>query len=145
VGKIEDAQLFKKEERKLEEQGCSAHIKFVGELKIDRLAEYYERAWIMVHPSHTEAFPRVLVEAMNFGLPCIATRVGGVSEIIEDRVNGFTVEVGDVVQMARCAVELLENSQLRHELSKNALATYTERFSNKVMAEKVMNVIESNW
>lgn len=66
---------------------------------------------VFVLPSLTEALPTVLAEAMAARLPIIATRVGGVPEMIKDGQNGLVVEPQDVEALARAAIHLFSNPQ----------------------------------
>ena len=66
---------------------------------------------LMIMPSELESFGLAALEAMACKVPTIATRVGGVSELIEDGVTGRLFAVGDVAAMAAAAVELLSDHE----------------------------------
>ena len=68
--------------------------------------------------SFSEACPMVVIEAMAAGLPIIATKVGGVPELVSD--NGFLVESGDVEEFATSMVKLIEDNALFRNISKNS-------------------------
>ncbi len=69
-----------------------ARVAFVGPLGHDHLPSVLKACDIYVQPSRWEGFPLVVLEAMAAGLPVIATRVGGISEAVEDGVTGILVE-----------------------------------------------------
>jgi glycosyltransferase involved in cell wall biosynthesis len=63
----------------------------------------------MLMPSEMESFGLAALEAMACRVPAIATRVGGVSELINDGINGLLFEVGDVDSMSEAAIALLND------------------------------------
>jgi len=74
---------------------------------------------IFVLSSLGEGFPNVLLEAMAAGLPIVATKVGGVPEIVTDRENGFLVEPRNSPQLAEKILFLLQNEDVRKQFSAN--------------------------
>lgn len=71
-------------------------VEFTGFLERDELVRVYSSADLFVLPTHSEAFGQVFTEAMAMGLPVLATRVGGIPEIVKDGEHGWLVEPGDV-------------------------------------------------
>lgn len=71
-------------------------VEFHPPVESAALQRYYETADIISLPSWREGVPMVLLEGMAFGLPPVATTVGGIPELIEDGVSGLLVEPGDV-------------------------------------------------
>jgi N-acetyl-alpha-D-glucosaminyl L-malate synthase BshA len=86
-------------------KGLQRRVEFLG--KQDRVHELLPVADLMLMPSQLESFGLAALEAMACKVPTIATRVGGVSELIEDGVTGRLFAVGDVDAMAAGALELL--------------------------------------
>jgi glycosyltransferase involved in cell wall biosynthesis len=85
---------------------------------------------IIVHSaSEPEPFGRVIVEGMAAGCPVIATRAGGVLDIIEDNLNGLLVPPKDEQAMARAMVHLLRNRVYARELEARAREDVIKRFS----------------
>jgi N-acetyl-alpha-D-glucosaminyl L-malate synthase BshA len=76
-----------------------------------------------------ESFGLVALEAMSCGVPVIATRVGGMVEVIEDGVSGFLIDPGDVAGMSKLAVELERDPQRRQRVGEAGRRTASERFA----------------
>lgn len=77
---------------------------------------------VVVLPSYGEALPLVILEAMRASRPVVATRVGGVPELVEEGGNGFLVEPGDHGGMAAVVSHLLERPELRKALGEAGYA-----------------------
>jgi glycosyltransferase involved in cell wall biosynthesis len=93
---------------------------FLGYVDYERINYLYAYADIFVLPSLTESFPLVLLEAMASGVPVIASRVGGVPEMIEHLSNGVLVEPRNPHALADSIELLLDKPALRKKLSKKA-------------------------
>lgn len=99
----------------------SKNIHFIEWQKNDDLKLYYKKANIIIIPSICpENFPTVCLEAMSIGRPIIGTRVGGIPEIIDDKVNGYLVKPKDSGQIAEKVIKLLLDKNLLKFMSKNA-------------------------
>jgi len=142
VGRIEDMNLYARCRRLLEQNGCGDLVRFHGGQSRVVIDEYYAKAHIFVHPSHTEAFPRVLVEAMNHSLPCVTTNAGGSAEAVQEGVTGYIVGVGDYQAMADRAGRLLTDPEIYAAFSTNAHKRYRTLFTRQAMAGRVLRVID---
>jgi glycosyltransferase involved in cell wall biosynthesis len=83
----------------------------------------------MLLPSELESFGLAALEAMACEVPTVATRVGGLPEVIEDGKTGFLAEVGDVETMARQAIDILGDETRLREMGRRARKSAEERFS----------------
>jgi glycosyltransferase involved in cell wall biosynthesis len=92
---------------------------------------------IAVLNSSIEGFPNVVIEYMGTGIPVVSTRVGGVGEILLDRVNGLLIEPGDVSALVESLQLLLADPGLRSELGRRARQTVDEGFSGNRMVDRV--------
>jgi L-malate glycosyltransferase len=116
------------------QKGIHADVLFLG--KQDQIQEMVAAADIMVMPSELESFGLAALEAMACEVVPIATRVGGVPEVIEHGKSGFLADVGDVDTMARYAIELLTDEPRLRQIGKQARAAAQERFcSTKIVAQ----------
>lgn len=103
------------------ERQLSEKVTFYGRLQDGELREIYKKASIYVLPSLWEGFGIVLLEAMSFGLPIIATNIGAIPELITDNVNGLLVPPKDEDSLARSIELLLNSDSLREKLGRNGL------------------------
>jgi glycosyltransferase involved in cell wall biosynthesis len=102
-------------------------LRFIG-FQADVLP-YLEAVDVVVNCSISpEPFGRVIVEAQLAGKPVIATKGGGPSEIIEDRVTGILVSPNNAGELASAIKELLENRKLAEELARHGRQAAVERF-----------------
>jgi len=91
---------------------------------------------VFVLPSESEAHPNALSEAAACGLPCIASRVGGIPEIVDQGRVARLFERGDEEALANALEELLADQNLRRTLGEAALQFTTERYSMQVMLDR---------
>ena len=99
--------------------GIRECVEFAGRVPHERVKDYMNQAEVFVLSSLSEGFPVTILEAMACGLPVVATRVGGVPDIIEDGTNGYLVDAMNQEQIAEALLKLLQNDQLRKEISNN--------------------------
>ena len=88
----------------------------------------FENAVVFLLPSYNECMPMSILEALSYGIPVIATKVGGVPEIITNNKNGILIEAGDVKSLRDNLIYLLDNIELRRQLSANAYKIVREKF-----------------
>jgi len=93
-------------------------VQFVG--KQNDMSELLAISDVLLLPSELESFGLVALEAMACEVPVIATRVGGVPEVVRDGVDGFLYDVGDVRAMADGCLSILSRPQFRDDLGKAA-------------------------
>jgi L-malate glycosyltransferase len=101
-------------------------IHFIG--KQDNVNELLPLADLMLMPSEMESFGLAALEAMACSVPTIGTRVGGVSELIDDQHNGLLFKVGDVDAMAAAAIALLRDEPRLKTMAAAARKTAQDRF-----------------
>jgi glycosyltransferase involved in cell wall biosynthesis len=85
----------------------------VGFVPHDRIGEYYERAAVVCVPSRREGYGMVAREAMAYGRPVVATRVGGLVDAVEDGVAGLLVPAGDIPALRSALAQLLDDAARR--------------------------------
>jgi N-acetyl-alpha-D-glucosaminyl L-malate synthase BshA len=108
------------------QKGIHNDVLFLG--KQDEVHEKLAFADLILMPSELESFGLAALEAMACEVVPIATRVGGVPEVIEHGKSGFLADVGDVDTMARYAIELLSDENRLQEMGKACRAVAKSRF-----------------
>ncbi len=115
-------------------------VHFLG--KQDRVNELLPLADLMVMPSSLESFGLAALEAMACKVPAIATRVGGVSELIEDGVTGLLFPVGNVEEMAAAAIALLKDRARLDAMRDAARKDAQKRFCASLVVPKYIKYYE---
>ena len=106
--------------------GIADRVEFLG--KQENVNELLGLSDLMLMPSEMESFGLAALEAMACRVPAIATRVGGVPELIDDGENGLLYEVGDIDGMAAGALSLLTDPALLEAMSSAARRTAQDKF-----------------
>jgi glycosyltransferase involved in cell wall biosynthesis len=112
------------------ELGITEKCCFVGSLPWTQLLTSLSTAIAMVFPTQSEALGMVNIESISIGTPVLASKVGGIPEVIEDGVDGFLLPVDDAKAFSEKMRLLLEDDSLRMKLSKNARKHFLERFES---------------
>ncbi len=94
------------------------HIHWLGHL--DNPAPWFVAATLLLHTADNEAFGRVLVEAMAAGTPVVASKSGGIPEIVRDGIDGILVHPGDTGEFCDAVVKLLEDERLYMKCAESA-------------------------
>ncbi len=95
---------------------------------------------IFAFPSKNEGLGIALLEAMASGKACIASSIGGISDIIKDGSNGILTEVGDIDAISNAIIYLLRDPELRMKMGENARTLVKERFSLNSMADNIIQL-----
>jgi glycosyltransferase involved in cell wall biosynthesis len=109
------------------------------------LPSLYRAADIFALPSRREAFGMVLLEAMASSLPVVATRAGGIPEIVEDRRTGLLVPPADPPAMAAAMIDLARDRIMRTVLAAAGTASVIENFTLEAMARRTLDVYREAW
>lgn len=119
--------LSNKLREKVRELAIEEYVKFVGEVEREDVLAYLSAADIYVSTSLSDGTSASLLEAMTLGVPSIVTDIPGNREWVENGWNGLLVPVKDPRQLAKKIIQLVENKDLRKQISKNALKTVKTR------------------
>jgi N-acetyl-alpha-D-glucosaminyl L-malate synthase BshA len=120
-------------ERYAHENGIADQVNALG--KQDSINEILACADLLLLLSNTESFGLSALEALACGVPVIATRTGGLPELVEHGKVGYLAEIGDVETMSQLAIELLEDDQRRAAFGAAGRALALERFRTESVVD----------
>ena len=135
---VGDGPLRAEYERLAGELGVAGRVEFHGLQPKAELAERMRRADVFVLASRFENNPCVLLEAMASGLPVVATRVGGVPELVDDR-SGLLADPRDPAALAARIAEALERDFDREQIAARA----RERYGREAVGARLAGIYES--
>jgi len=124
--------------RRLDIQGSIAMPGWIGP---DERARLLRSSWAFALPSHIEALPMAVLEAMAAGLPVVATRVGGIPTAVSHGVTGFLVDPRDPAAIAQALDVLLSDAGMRRSMGQAGRARALDLFC----AERIVPRIEALW
>ncbi len=122
--------------------GCSESVRFAGQIRPELVAMYLRAADVFVLPSYGEGMPNALLEAMAIGLPVVASRVGGIPEVVEDRVSGLLVEPKSARALSRALDQLLGQPVWAAGLGREGSRRIRTQFSWRQNAEEHLELYE---
>ncbi len=114
---------------------------FVG--KKANIAEYLGVSDIFLLPSELESFGLAALEAQACELPVIATRIGGIPEVVNDGESGFLSDIGDVEKMSADALKLLTNDEMRRAFGARGREISVQRYSTDVIIPQYIAFYEN--
>lgn len=133
-----DGPLFSDMKSLAAELGISGSVDFRGH--VHNIADFLQATDIFVLPSLQEGMPNSLLEAMACGLPVVATRIGGVVDIVKDGGNGILIEPADTQGLADRIVRLLNDSEFARKIACNAFQTIKNSYSIDSIARRYIEL-----
>ena len=133
VGEGRDFELFKQQTASLD------NIALVG--LVDNVGDYLKAFDIFLFPSRHEGLGSILLDALDFGLPVIATDVGGIPEIIENGVNGFLVKPDAIDDICESILGLYSESTLIEQIAR-ANTEKAKSYTVGTMADKYVQIYQ---
>jgi len=150
IGSGEDLQKIKSEVLKL---GIEKHVHFLGTLDHDKMMTLVESAHCAILVSQVmiekgisrgeEGLGVSLLDGASFGLPLIGSRTGGISEVIEDGVNGFLVEYWDVEEMANAMIKLASDPKMVRSMGEQSRLLVKEKFDRSRQLKNFEKIFEN--
>jgi glycosyltransferase involved in cell wall biosynthesis len=128
--------------RRMDELGIAECVHFYGVLQGRAKFAVFNRAEVFCLPTHyeSEAFPVVLLEALSFALPVVATRWRGIPEIVDDGANGFLVDINDPCAVANCFEQLHNDPAMRHRMGQLGREKFLREFTAARHLERMEQV-----
>lgn len=124
-----------------ESDGLRGRVTFTG--RVDNVAACLQASDIFAFPTFDESLGMAAVEAQACGLPAVASRTGGVPDIIEHEVTGLLVRPGDAAGLAQSLRRLLEDERLRRQFAVAARARMLQRFSFETMMSRYVELFRA--
>jgi glycosyltransferase involved in cell wall biosynthesis len=126
--------------KQLERYGLADKARFHGFIFPDQLAEIYGNAALLAVPSFEESFSMCSAEAMACGIPVVASRVGGIPNVVRDGESGTLVEPGDARGLAEAIRRFLEDPQRRKTYGEQGRQIAEKRWRPTVIAAQTVDV-----
>jgi 1,4-alpha-glucan branching enzyme len=126
-----------------EKLGIKDAVGFLGRVSKEKLHLLYCDADVFVHPSLYDPFPIAVLEAMSMRKSVVATRVGGIPEMITSGVDGLLVEPGNSFQLARAITDILSDSSCIRRLGQEARKRIEKEFTWEAIAKKTLEFYKS--
>jgi glycosyltransferase involved in cell wall biosynthesis len=126
-------------------------VRFTGFVAQPELLTLYQESHLFLHPSEQaadgdrEGIPNSLLEAMATGLPCIATRHGGIPEAITHMKSGILAGESEPENIANWLQRLTNDDLLRDSISSQAAQTIREKFDLKMQIAKLEDIYLGLW
>ena len=124
----------------VEAYGLSAQVAFPG--FCEDVFSMLLTANVFVLPSLHESSPNALIEAMGIGMPCIASDVGGIADLLEDEVNSVRVPPKDPTALAAALHRVLTVPNFAMELGRNARASIQQKFNSAKSMQKLEGIYQ---
>lgn len=120
------------------------NIHMVGELTNEDVLNHIQSADVFVLPSRDEALPMTLLEAMYFSKPVIASRSGGIPEIIDHGENGLIFEIEDYRQLSNHIQKLYDDKEFRRQIGKKGNEKLTTELTFEIQGKKWIEIISQH-
>jgi glycosyltransferase involved in cell wall biosynthesis len=128
-------------ERLADELGIADRVRFAGRVGQDDIWRYYEAADVFCLPSFFEGIPVVLLEAMAFGVPIVASRITGIPELVEDGRSGVLLPPGRPDLLAAALQSLLADPDRRAGLAGRARVRVGSEFEVNASADRLRTLM----
>lgn len=140
---VGDGPLFDEFRERSQKLGIEERVDWFGRQTYETSRHFFESADIFVLPTYWEGFPMTIVEAMSYGLPVVASNVGGVSEIVRED-NGFLVDSKNQVEgFSHALQELISNKEKRQAMGNHARLIVQKSFSLEEFLERTFSLYTS--
>ena len=125
------------------ENGTENLVEFRGRVDHRELSSFYQAADVFAVPSYYEPFGLVALEGMANKIPVVASRVGGLSTIIEDGKTGLLFEPRNPVQLAEKVLKLYQSKDFSKMVAENGYSEVSKNYSWKKIAEEIKSLYNS--
>lgn len=136
---IGDGPAYSRLKRLISKFAAQDTIELLGHVEDERLSEILSQSWVNIHCSKSEGWGLSILEASASGTPTVGYRVPGVSETIEDGLNGITINDGDRAQLIRSVADILN----QHERWITSSRKVAEKYSWNLIGEEWLRILNT--
>jgi glycosyltransferase involved in cell wall biosynthesis len=104
------------------------------------LPAFYRSCDVLVHPALSEGCCNTILEAFSFGVPVVASNVGGIPDMVSDRLTGILVTAKDSQSISKAVIQILENKNFAKKLTQNARKKFLDEFTVEKMVDRIENL-----
>lgn len=140
AGPLADPSCEREVRRAIEECGLRDRVRLLGPISHEELLDEYARAQVLLIGSREETTPQAVAQAMACGLPVIASRVGGIPDMLEDGRTALLFSPGDVAACADHIRRMLDDDTFRTGIEHRVRVEAEKRFDPKSVAEQTVHV-----
>ncbi len=137
-----ESRYFRFLKKLIHNNGLEDSVTFHGNLSPEMLSGLYYNADIFVMPSHYETYGIVLVEAMSYGLPIIASTIPSAKAIIKENINGLLFEKGNPDALAKALIKVCTDNSLRRAIHENNLKMASRERTWDMVVDETLREIE---
>ena len=137
-----DGQLRDKIGKYLDGNNLNDKVKLTGWIQHNELQEYLNELKLLILPSYTEGLPNIMLEAMAYGTPVLATPVGAIPDVIKDGETGFILENNSPECIAKNVIRTLNHPDL-DEIVKNARKLVEKEYTYEAAVERYRGILEN--
>lgn len=116
------------------------NIVFPGWITGEEKSKLLSEADVFFLPSYSEGMPMSILDAMGYGLPIVASNVGGIPNLVLNEENGFIFQPGDINGFADSIILVLRNDDLRNKMIDCSAQIIREKYSQNIHIEKIKNI-----
>jgi len=142
VGRVQEKNYLDDLKELVSKLKCEKYVEFVGPVPHDKLVYHYNSARIFILSSKGEGISNATLEAMACEKPVIVTSSGGISDYVEDGVNGLVVKDNQPKLLSQKIVTLLEDKQYREKIGRAARKTVEERYSGHLLVNNLTDIFD---
>ncbi|MCQ2135647.1 MAG: glycosyltransferase family 4 protein, partial [Bacteroidales bacterium] len=128
-------------EKEICARGLSENINYHGALYDAQKHQMLSQADIFTLPTHNEAFPLVVIEAMMHSLPIVASEVGGIADMVREGLNGWTVKAADAQALADKLEILIKDADLRSRMGEASRKIYQNDYTQEKFEKNLLETI----
>lgn len=119
-------------------------VKFLGQLEKNEVIQVLSQSKVFALLSDYEGLSFSLLQAMSIGLPSVVSKIDGNTDVIENGIEGFTVDQNNFEQISKCLLDLIQNNDLRSKMGDSAIRKVKLEFNESTQIGKITELLNPN-